>query len=183
MGVSHYQLDSSEALSTKTSFVATISFKYRVVEENGIIPSIAVQPDINFGFAEGQQKNPEVGYAFILLFNNSLHQKIFINYNAGILIKKEVNEFLLSASVSFMHTHRLGYFFEIYNLGEQIGLKYLSVDGGITFLVKPRFQLDLYVGTQDHFESDRIFFGLGAGFRLDKGDLQPKTFKDIGIHH
>src|SRR5688572_29371809 len=139
VGVSHYQLDSSESLSPKTSFVNTISFKYRFVEENGIIPSIAIQPDINFGFTEGQQKNPEVDYAFILLFNNSLHEKIFINYNAGILIKKEANEFLLSASLSFLHTHRLGYFIEVYNLSEQIGLNYLSVDGGITFLVKPRF--------------------------------------------
>jgi hypothetical protein len=181
LGVTHDRIDSDDLPSEK-SLINTLSFKYRFLDEKGIVPSIALQPDINFEFTEGRT-NPELDYALILLFNNSLHEKIFINYNAGVLFKNEANQFLLSASMSFMHSHRLGYFFEIFNVAEQIALRYLSVDGGITYLVRPRFQLDIYVGTESQLESDRIFFGLGAGFRLDSGDLRPKSFKDIGIHH
>lgn len=85
--------------------------------------------------------------------------------------------------MSFMHTRRLGYFLEVYDLGDRISLKEISIDGGTTYLLKPRLQLDVYIGRQDVFESDRIYLGLGTGFRLDKGDLKPRTFRDIGIHH
>jgi hypothetical protein len=89
----------------------------------------------------------------------------------------------VSVSASFMHTHRLGYFLEAYHIAEQMDFDNLSLDGGLMYLVKPRFQIDIYVGNQDALSSDRLYFGLGVGFRLDKGDMKPKTFKDIGIHH
>ena len=184
LGVSHLQLDSNESLSPDALVINSISFKYRFLEEKGIRPSIAVQPEVIFGFREGPDaKNPNVDYGLIILFNNTLHEKIFINYNAGLFaFREKVKEYLLSISLSFMHTHRLGYFLETYEISDHIDLN-LSVDGGITYLVKPRLQLDVYVGKQDLLSSDRLYFGLGMGLRLDKGDMRPKTFKEIGIHH
>ena len=184
LGVSHLQLDSTESISPDALVVNSVSFKYRVLEEKGIRPSVALQPEVVFGFREGPDaKNPNVDYGLILLFNNTLHEKIFINYNAGLFaFREKVKEYLLSISLSFMHTHRLGYFLEAYEISDHIDLN-LSVDGGITYLVKPRFQIDVYVGKQDLLSSDRLYFGLGMGLRLDKGDMRPKTFKDIGIHH
>ena len=185
LGVSYLQLDSSENKSSETFVMNILSFKYKVLEEKGIRPSIALQPDIILGFREGpDSKNPSVDYGLVLLFNNTLHDRIFINYNAGIFVFREkIKEYLLSVSLSFLHTHRLGYFLEAYELSESIGLKHLSVDGGITYLAKPRLQLDVYVGKQDALGSDRLYVGAGVGLRLDKGDLKPKTFRDIGIHH
>lgn len=184
LGVNHLQVDSSEAKGLHGAVVNTLSIKYRLVEEKGYRPSIAIQPDVNFGFIKGPNAgNPSVDYALILLFNNTLHDKIFFNYNAGVFFIDDATEYLVSGSVSFMHTHRLGYFFEVYQIAEQLSLRHLSVDGGITFLVRPRLQLDVYVGRQDVKTSDRLYFGLGAGFRLDRGDLKGKTFHDIGIHH
>ena len=184
LGVSHLQLDSNESVSPDAFVINSVSFKYRLLEEKGIRPSIALQPEVIFGFREGPDaKNPNVDYGLILLFNNTIHEKIFINYNAGLFaFREKVKEYLLSISVSFMHTHRLGYFLETYEISDDIDLN-LSVDGGITYLVKPRLQLDMYIGKQDLLSSDRVYFGLGMGVRLDKGDVKPKTFKDIGIHH
>ena len=184
LGVSHLQLDSNESVSPDAFVVNSVSFKYRLLEEKGIRPSIALQPEVIFGFREGPDaKNPNIDYGLILLFNNTIHEKIFINYNAGLFaFREKVKEYLLSISVSFMHTHRLGYFLEAYEISDDIDLN-LSVDGGITYLIKPRLQVDLYLGKQDLLSSDRLYFGLGMGLRLDKGDMKPKTFKDIGIHH
>ena len=184
MGISHLQLDSNESVSSDAFVINSVSFKYRLLEEKGIRPSIALQPEVIFGFREGPDaKNPNVDYGLILLFNNTIHEKIFINYNAGLFaFREKVKEYLLSISLSFMHTHRLGYFLETYEISDHIDLN-LSVDGGITYLVKPRLQLDVYIGKQDLLSSDRLYFGLGMGLRLDKGDMKPKTFKDIGIHH
>ena len=184
LGVSHLQLDSNESVSPDAFVVNSVSFKYRLLEEKGIRPSIALQPEVIFGFREGPDaKNPNVDYGLILLFNNTLHEKIFINYNAGLFaFREKVKEYLLSISLSFMHTHRLGYFLEAYEISDDLDLN-LSVDGGITYLVKPRLQLDVYIGKQDLLSSDRLYFGLGMGLRMDKGDMKPRTFKDIGIHH
>ena len=185
LGVNHLQLDSNESVSPDALVGNSVSFKYRFLEEKGIRPAIALQPEVIFGFHEGPDaKNPTVDYGLILLFNNTLHEKIFINYNAGLFaFREKVKEYLVSVSLSFLHTHRLGYFLETYEISDHINLKHLSVDGGITFLVKPRLQLDVYVGKQDLLSSDRLYFGLGVGLRLDKGDMRPKTFKEIGIHH
>ncbi len=96
------------------------------------------------------------------------------------------------AKNDFIKEHNLANFLLRTGLGKKaefrLGVSYHQLDSTKalpvkTSLVKPCFQLDLYVSKQDALESDRIFFGLGAGFRLDKGDLTPKTFKDIGIHH
>jgi len=185
LGVSHFHLDSNESLSPDAFVANSISIKYRILEEKGIRPSIALQPEVVLGFREGPDaKNPNVDYGLILLFNNTLHEKIFINYNAGLFaFREKLKEYLLSISLSFMHTHKLGYFLETYEISDHIDLKHLSIDGGITYLIKPRLQVDVYIGKQDLLTSDRLYFGLGMGLRLDKGDMKPKTFKDIGIHH
>jgi len=58
-----------------------------------------------------------------------------------------------------MHTHGLGYFLETYEISDHIHLNF-SVDGGITYLVKPFLQVDAYVGKHDLLSSDL----LGMGF-------------------
>ena len=50
-GLNYFRLDSSETRRGRALVVSTISFKYRFLEEKGFIPSIALQPDINLGFA------------------------------------------------------------------------------------------------------------------------------------
>jgi hypothetical protein len=71
----------------------------------------------------------------------------------------------------------------VYSLIEDKNELPLSFDGGITFLLTPRFQIDAYAGNREDGEDRYWFYGAGVGFRIDAGDIKPKTFKDIGIHH
>lgn len=166
----------------------SVGGKYRFVQEDGWRPAIAVQPEVSLRFGEhGYTHRNEANYllddfSLIVLFNNTLHKNIFVNYNIGVFWNRnDKADGLLSVSTSFLHTHRLGYFLEIYSLIEDTGLP-LSYDAGIMFLVSPRFQLDVYLGNRE-FEGWRSWYGgAGVGFRLDKGDLKPKTFPEIGIH-
>jgi len=190
IGINNLQQDSLESKGFDKVLFATVSVKYRFVEEKGIRPAIAIQPEFAIPFGSGiQYRRHEANfkqsdYAMFLLFNNTLHEKVFINYNAGLFWnKKEKLDYLVSASTSFLHTHRLGYFLEVYSLIEDKNELPISFDAGITYLVKPRFQLDAYFGNREDGEDRYWFYGLGLGFRIDAKDLGPKTFKEIGIHH
>ncbi len=169
---------------------ATLSVKYRFVEGKGARPSIAIQPEFALPFGHGKRFSrnhanfTQSDYAVFLLFNNSLHEKVFINYNAGVYWNKHENlDFLASLSTSFLHTHRLGYFLEVYTLIEDENELPVSFDGGITFLLTPRFQVDAYFGNREDGEERYWFYGTGVGFRIDPKDLKPKSFQEIGIHH
>jgi hypothetical protein len=190
IGINNFRQDSLFNSGIEKILVATFSVKYRLVEEKGARPSIGIQPEFALPFGHGNKATRTdanfalADYALYLLFNNTLHEKVFINYNAGIFWNKsERLDYLLSASTSFLHTHRLGYFLEIYTLIEDKKELPLSFDAGITFLMSPRFQLDGYFGNREDGETRYWFYGAGIGFRIDAQDLKPKTFKEIGIHH
>lgn len=171
------------------AFIPTLSVKYRIFEEKGARPSIAIQPEVALPFGHGREVSLNeanftlMNYSLLLLFNNTLHEKIFFNYNTGVLWNREGEaNFLLSASTSFAHTHRLGYFFEAYSIFNSNKFP-LSLDGGVTFLVHPRFQIDVYGGNREAEGSRYWFYGGGIGFRIDLDDIKPESFKKTGVHH
>lgn len=189
IGYDYIKLDSLGNGDNDGLMLGTIGGKYRFVEEQGSRPSVALQGEFALPFGSGADFNYNhvdyglAAWSLLLLLNNTVHEQVFINYNAGAFWSRVDHlDFLLSVSASFLHTHRLGYFLEVYSL---IDLDHapVSFDGGLMFLVSPRFQVDVY-GGQRAFETERLwFYGAGVGFRLDRGDLKRKTFNDIGVHH
>jgi Putative MetA-pathway of phenol degradation len=189
VGFTNYASDSIMKNWRDRVLIPTLSIKYRFVEEKGVRPAIAIQPEIVLPFGQGTDVSQAeanftlMNYSLLLLFNNTLHEKVFFNYNAGVLWNREGKaDLLLSASTSFAHTHRLGYFFEGYSIFNDAGFP-LSFDGGVTFLVHPRFQLDVYGGNREADGSRYWFYGGGIGFRIDPDDIKPESFKKTGIHH
>lgn len=168
----------------------SIGGKYRFVEEDGLRPSIAIQPEFSLPFGDGAQLHHDypnyslADYSIVLLFNNTLHKQVFINYNAGVFWSRNGRiDYLFSASASFLHTHRLGYYVEPYTLIEEENELPLSFNAGLMFLISPRIQVDSYVGNRG-VDGNRFWFGgFGVGFRIDPGDMSPKDFKEIGISH
>lgn len=168
----------------------SIGGKYRFVEEDGARPAIAIQPEFSLPFGDGANLHHDypnynlADYSIVMLFNNTLHKQVFINYNAGIFWSKAGRvDWLFSASASFMHTHRLGYYLEAYTLLEEKKEYPLSFNGGLMFLVSPRIQVDAYIGNRGVDSERFVFGGFGVGFRIDPKDLARKTFREIGVHH
>lgn len=189
VGLIHFQDDSVKQKWNDNVLIPSLSIKYRFVEEKGARPAIAIQPEVALPFGQGEEveqlkANFEfINYSLVLLFNNTLHEKIFLNYNAGALWTLDgQSKGLLSASASFAHTHRLGYFFEVYSIFNQSGAP-LSCDGGLMYLLMPRVQVDLYGGNRSVDNARYWFYGLGFGFRIDPDDIRPESFKKTGIHH
>jgi hypothetical protein len=174
IGFNRLFLDSlGDGLSDDVRFIS-IGGKYRFVEEEGLRPSIAIQPEFSLPFGEGAHIHRDnanyslADYSFVLLFNNTVHKQVFINYNAGVFWSRHGRlDYLLSASASFLHTHRLGYYLEPYTLVEEPGKVPLSFNAGLMFLVTHHFQVDSYFGNRG-IDGNRFWFGgFGIGFRID----------------
>jgi hypothetical protein len=189
IGYDFIQLDSLGNGQKDGLMLATIGCKYRFVEEKGARPSIAFQGEFVLPFGTGADFAYDhvdytlAAWSLLLLLNNTVHEQVFINYNAGAFWSRADRlDFLLSTSVNFFHTQRVGYFLEVYSFMD-LDHAPVSFDGGLMLLLSPRFQVDIY-GGQRAFETERLwFYGAGLGFRLDGGDLKRKTFRDIGVHH
>jgi hypothetical protein len=168
----------------------SIGGKYRFVEEKGARPSIAIQPEFALPFGDGAKLHHDypnyalADYSLVVLFNNTVHKQVFINYNIGIFWSRKGRiDYLLSASTSFLHTHRLGYYIEPYMLVEEKSKFPVSFNAGLMFLLYPRIQVDVYAGNRG-VDGERFYFvGGGVGFRIDRGDLARKDFKETGIAH
>lgn len=189
-GISYLALDSLRMRADEKILLTSFSMKYRIVEEKGWRPSIGVQPEVTFPFGDGRDQDLReinltlTDYAFLVLFNNTVHEKVFVNYNTGVYWSKGTQpDYLLSVSVSFMHTHRLGYFVEAYKIFDDVEDIPLSYDAGITFLLAPRLQVDIYGGRRGVEGTTYTFFGTGVGFRIDGDDMQRKTFRDVRPVH
>lgn len=186
LGTYFVRIDSALGRQNERFSGFSVSVKHRVVEEKGWRPSIAIQPEVNYLTNRGEATTDlaEWTYDFLLLFNNTFHRQVFLNYNLGFFwIGSDQKRMLLSASLSFLHTHRLGYFIEGYTLRTWEERSNFSFDAGITYLAAPRLQFDVYAGKRWALGSSFKFVGGGVGFRIDRGDLKPKSFSEIGIHH
>jgi len=190
LSFNQFFLDSLATGPNDNVLFLSVGGKYRFLEEDGFRPAIAIQPEFSLPFEDGVNIHHDypnynlADYSLILLFNNTLHKQIFINYNAGIFWSKAGRaDWLFSASASFLHTHRLGYYLEAYTLLEEKKEYPLSLNGGLMFLVSPRIQVDAYIGNRGIDRERFLFGGFGVGFRIDPKDLRPKTFREIGIHH
>ncbi len=185
LGLTYSRLDSVFKDPFDHVSAASLAIKHRIAEEKGWSPSIALQPEINVLFTNGTGvTRQDFTYDIVFLFNNTFHKQVFLNYNAGFYwINEAEKRILLSASLSFLHTHRLGYFVEGYSLRTINENENYSFDIGLTYLIAPRFQVDMYGGKRWAATSNYLFWGAGLGIRIDKGDMKPKTFKEIGIHH
>jgi hypothetical protein len=190
LGFNQLFLDSLNTGLNDDALFFSVGAKYRFVEEDGLRPSIAIQPEFVLPFGDGAYIHHDypnyalADYSVIFLFNNTLHKQVFINYNAGVFWSRKGRvDYLLSASASFLHTHRLGYYLEGYTLIEEKQELPLSFNGGLMFLFMPRIQFDAYAGNRG-VDGERFWFwGAGIGFRIDPGDMGPKDFHRSGIAH
>lgn len=185
LGTNFIRIDSSQTVETCRLTGLSVSVKHRLVEERGVRPSIAIQPEVNYLVSRTERVSlREWTYDIILLFNNTFHKQVFLNYNLGFFwIGSTEKRVLASVSLSFLHTHRLGYFLEGYTLRAGRERGNFSFDGGFTYLLSPRLQIDAYAGRRWAATSSYKFVGCGVGFRIDRDDMKPRTFREIGIHH
>ena len=158
------------------SFDLSLGAKWAIAPEKGKRPAIALLGAVNRlngDYPAGTNNEPRPSIRLIL--SNTLTERLSIGYNVGVrtVAINTTDDHLVSrafwtASLGISATERVGFFVEAFGDG---GLSdraptESSLNGGLTWLVRDRVQLDLFTGGGLADASSDWFVGTGVSVRL-----------------
>ncbi len=171
--------DLAEPFNWNSGFAPiSIGFKTKMVKENGIIPEIALLTDILVPFTKSEYRAKYSGHDIFLLMNNTFNKKWSLNTNLGAIWENVSNEaiWLYAFCLDYQPNSKLGFFFEQYSYFPDESPTELAVDGGITYLIAPKMQIDCSAGVSLVNGNVMNFVGCGFTMRIDrKKSNQRKT--------
>ena len=147
--------------------------KSHVIKQNGWIPETDVL--LNLIVPVGNSSAAKsLGYDALLLFQNDFYPNTAINYNIGYLWDYNLNKPMFTASFcyNYLPTEYLGLFVEYFNFVPKSWPGEQGFDGGFTYLLAPKFQVDLSCGVSRQEEKNNFFVSTGFSFRLGKNRPQ-----------
>jgi hypothetical protein len=120
--------------------------------------------------------------SFRFAFSHTLSDRLSLGYNAGVSWDETVrlmgmpvvpdkeltSRFLWTVALGISATERVGFFVETFGdtgLSDD-GSTETALDGGVTFLIRPHVQLDLFVGSGVSDAAPDWLAGAGVSFRL-----------------
>lgn len=160
-----------------------IGVKVHIIEENGWIPETDILTNLVIPTGNTSANSGYLGHEILLLFQHDLTPKTAINYNVGYLwsgfLQREI--FTGSFCFNYLRTERSGLFIEYYMFastwpGEQ------GVDGGMTYLLMPKLQLDISAGYSRLDNKDNFFISSGFSIRLESKKRRLNMRSSIQSH-
>lgn len=145
-----------------------VGVKVHIIEENGWIPETDILTNLVIPIGNTSANSGFLGHEILLLFQHDLTPKTAINYNLGYLWSGFLQRKIFTASFCFnyLRTERSGLFIEYYMFastwpGEQ------GIDGGMTYRLRPKLQLDISAGYSRLDNKDNFFISSGFSIRLE----------------
>ena len=148
------------------------------------IPKISLMAEIGLPLTTDMAKKMPVSGDIDLLFENEITNWFSVSYDFGAYWVEwaPMPDFFASLSLNFMPTEKLGLFVENYNsfdcdINQELSgygtVHMVYLDFGVTYLVHPRVQLDLYAGfncfhTEPMLNGPKndVFLGFGVAWRI-----------------
>jgi hypothetical protein len=161
----------------------SIGAKFRLAGERDWRPAIAVIAALNQKLGNSLSPVSDgLRPSFRFAFSHTLSERLSLGYNAGVswdeivstvgmpaVPDKELeSRFLWTAVLGIGATERVGFFVEAFGdsgLSDD-GPTETALDGGVTFLVRPNVQLDVFVGAGLSDAAPDWLAGAGVSFRL-----------------
>lgn len=149
----------------------SLGAKMKLADEQGARPAIAVIVAVN-EMGEDSGVRP----TFRFNFANTLTDRLSLAYNAGVAWDETsgtghlTSRFEWTAALGISATDRTGFFVEAFGdagLSDR-GRSETAIDGGVTYLVRPNVQLDLFAGAGVSDAAPDWFAGAGISFRLPR---------------
>lgn len=173
----HARIVSDGALifNSDTELVPTfIGAKVSLVDEAGTRPAISFVAHVGGPlFIEQEFRTLGTVVDFRFNFQHQLTDELSVAYNLGGSIKTNANNNaftgLYTALVGYSLSEKLSTFVEFYGfLQSGVTPKDHQIDFGLTYLVNPNFQLDVFGGTGFSDLSPDTIFGFGLSVRIPK---------------
>lgn len=150
-----------------------VGVKVHIIEQSGWIPETDILTNLVIPISKSELNPDRLGHEILLLFQHDVAPKAAINYNIGYLWDgfRQREIFTASLCFNYLRTARSGLFLEYYTFsyawpGEQ------GIDGGITYLLKPKLQLDISAGISRLEKQNNYFISSGFSFRLESKKRQ-----------
>lgn len=161
----------------------SIGTKVRLADEQGSRPAIAVMATLNQKLGNSVSPVSDgLRPSFRFAFSHTLSDRLSLGYNAGVSWDETVStmglppvsdkdltsRFLWTVALGIAANERVSFFVEAFGdtgLSDD-GATETALDGGVTFLIRPNVQLDLFVGSGLSDSAPDWLAGAGVSFRL-----------------
>ena len=134
----------------------TLSFKQRLLEEQGFFPALTLIGGLSYGeIASKEFQENKLDYELILSFENTLTDKLSLGYNIG--ISNNFKDLNFTIGLGYDFSDKIATYLEYYSVFSGEDPNY-NVDFGLLYHIKPKLQIDMAMGTS-MFEKDKHLFG------------------------
>lgn len=145
-----------------------LGMKVAIAEEKNAMPEIGLVAHLFLPFTASKDFKPgTTGADFRFAFSHTLSEKSNLSYNIGAQWGDDSPEaaYIYSISYGYGLSNKLGAFVEFYGTFPENSSSGHLWDAGLTYLLRPNFQLDASVGSGITTGQD-ILIGAGLSFRL-----------------
>jgi hypothetical protein len=148
-----------------------LGVKVKLREELGALPEMAILGGVSLPVGDEELTSDEYDPSVRVAFAHTLSERVGLSYNLGAERFTEGDTFtryLYTVALGAGFTDRLGGFVELF--GEEPesdapGGSQVSLDGGVTYLVRANLQLDAYAGAGVSDDAPDWIAGIGLSVR------------------
>ncbi|HLE82947.1 MAG TPA: transporter [Thermoanaerobaculia bacterium] len=155
---------------------AEVGAKMKLRDEAGRLAEAALLVGVSLPIGDDELTSDRLDPSLLLALAHTLSERLSLGYNAGVVWSSEVGDqgvretyshLVYTGALGVGLTDRLGAFAELF--GEEPldapGGSVVSADGGFTWLLRPKLQLDAYAGAGLTEEAPDWFAGAGLSLR------------------
>lgn len=161
-------VDGTDGNSNNVLSPLSVGAKVHMVHQKEWIPEIDILANVIIPITDGASQTNVVGHSFLLLFQNDFYPNMALNYNLGYVWDpyKGKPSFTASVCFNYLPTVRTGLFIEYFDFVPDRWPGELGIDGGVTYLLWPKFQIDLSGGVSQLNGEYNFFVSSGFSFRI-----------------
>jgi len=143
-----------------------IGFKYQLLGFDESKTQMAIIGHFPLPFQKRMTETVNFGILKFCVAHN-LSETLTLSYNAGVCFTENgIGQFDYTLSVGKALTEKWAFYTELYGNSEKNTAAIINFDGGLTYLFKPRCQLDVSVA--HGLNSKMYYFSTGLSLRIDK---------------
>lgn len=158
----------------------SLGAKVKLREESGALPEMAILASVNLAIGDDELTSDELDPSLLVAFAHTLSDRLGLGYNLGLQRFNDFDpetfgaetddfvRFVWSAALGRSFTERVGGFVELFGEEPESGApggSQVSLDGGVTYLVRANLQLDAYAGAGITDDAPDWIAGLGLSIR------------------
>jgi len=143
-----------------------IGTKINLTTEKGLRPEIALLSHVVLPFGTDDFKNAKTLFNFVFSLSHTLSNKLSLGYNLGWTTDNINANGTGTYTLVFGYTisPKIGFYTEAYGLLKNLETGTLGLDGGVTYLLNNKIQLDLSVARS--VSEENYFFSTGFSWLI-----------------